>query len=172
MASRRNRYGFREGTFARGRDSIAPTLISADPTEVLKPLPVRRGTDGSNPLPSSREPGANSRLTRLRSLDAKILECGAAAVAVRTAPDCMMAVSAFSFLGLRLPQTEPALTLSPVGSQTVSLTVSRKSSTELRWAVISHLRPQPRSCSAKRSARLQFRIPARLRKQYFLVLLK
>src|SRR5437868_10399691 len=70
--------------------------------------------------------------------------------------------SAFSFLGLRLPQTEPALTLSPVGSQTVSLTVSRKSSTELCWAVISRLRPQPRSCSAKRSAGLQFQIPARL----------
>src|SRR5580700_3525535 len=44
--------------------------------------------------------------------------------------------SAFSFLGLRLPQTEPALTLSPFGSQTVSLTVSRKSSTELCRAVI------------------------------------
>ena len=80
--------------------------------------------------------------------------------------------SAFSFLGLRLPQTEPALTLSPVGSQTVSLTVSRKSSTELCWAVISRLRPQPRSCSAKRSARLQFRIPARLGKKYSLGLLK
>jgi len=69
--------------------------------------------------------------------------------------------SAFSFLGLGLPQTEAALTLSPIGSQTVSLTVSRKSSTELCWAVASRQRPQPGSCSAKRSARLQSRTPGR-----------
>jgi hypothetical protein len=43
----------------RSGDFTAPTLIGPNPTEASKPLPIRRGTEISNPFPSSAESGAN-----------------------------------------------------------------------------------------------------------------
>jgi hypothetical protein len=39
----------------RSGDSTAPTLIGLNPTEASKRLPIRRGTEISNPFPSSGE---------------------------------------------------------------------------------------------------------------------